>query len=119
MNSPGRFSRRDVLAILGAAGTAAAVDRTRSDAQTAASPVDSALTRNDAAVRALLDNQITDAASPWRGCVPDQFELHSAGSAGGVAETLTASFIHPRSRFHADNTLLERIRLAAGFLERS
>ena len=119
MNSPGPFSRRDVLAILGASGTAAAMDRTRSaDAQAPSSPLDSALARNDSAVRALLDNQITDAASPWRGCVPDQVGLHSAGSAGGVAETLTASFIHPRSRFHADNALVERIRLAAGFLER-
>jgi hypothetical protein len=51
--------------------------------------------------------------------VPDQVGLHSAGSAGGVAETLTASFIHPKSRFHGDNALVERVRLAAGFLERS
>ena len=120
MSSPGPFSRRDVLALLGAAGTATAVDLPRSaDAQTPASPLESALARNDAAVRVLLDSQITDAASPWRGCVPDQVGLHSAGSAGGVAETLTASFIHPRSRFHADNALVDRIRLAAGFLERS
>jgi hypothetical protein len=120
MNSPGPFSRRDVLTILGAAGTAAAVDGTGSaDAQPPASPLDSALARNDAAVRALLDSQITDAASPWRGCVPDQVGLHPAGSASGAAETLTASFIHPRSRFHADNALVERIRLTAEFLERA
>jgi hypothetical protein len=120
MDSPGLFSRRDVLAILGATSAAAAVDRTGSaHTQAPTSPLDSALARNDAAVRALLDNQITDAASPWRGCVPDQVGLHTAGSASGTTETLTASFIHPRSRFHADNALVERIRLAAGFLERA
>ena len=36
-----------------------------------------------------------------------------------MAETLTASFIHPRSQFHGDNALVDRIRLAAGFLERA
>ena len=106
--------------MLGAAGGAAVAGRAAPvDAQPPSSPVDRAVARNDAAVRSMLDNQITDAASPWRGCVPDQVGLHSAGSAGGVAETLTASFIHPTSRFHRDNALVERIRLAAGFLERS
>jgi hypothetical protein len=120
MSSPGQFSRRDALAMLGAAGGAAVAGRAaRVDAQPPSSPLDRAVARNDAAVQSMLDNQITDAASPWRGCVPDQVGLHSAGSAGGVAETLTASFIYPRSRFHGDNALVERIRLAAGFLERS
>ena len=120
MNSTGHFSRRDALAILGAAGAAAAVGRAAGlDPQTADSTLDRALARNDAAVLTLLDSQISDPASPWCGSVPDQFGLHSAGSAGGAAETLTASFIHPRSRFHGDNALAERIRLAAGFLERA
>src|SRR4029450_204377 len=38
---------------------------------------------------------------------------------GGVAEALTASFVHPRSAFHRDNAIVDRIRLAAGFLERA
>ena len=81
--------------------------------------VATAVERNDTAVQSLLQAQITDAASPWRGSVPDQFGLHSAGSASGVSETLAASFVHPRSRFHRNAVLLERIRLAAGFLERA
>jgi hypothetical protein len=80
--------------------------------------VATAVERNDAAVQSLLQSQITAAASPWRGSVPDQVGLHSAGSASGVCEVLAASFVHPRSRFHRDAVLLERIRLAAGFLER-
>lgn len=75
--------------------------------------------RNDAAVERMLESQITDPASPWRGSIPDEFGLHSAGSAGGVAETMTASFLHPQSKFHADNGLVERMHLAAEFLERS
>ena len=81
--------------------------------------VTTAVERNDAAVQSLLQAQITDSASRWRGSVPDQFGLHSAGSASGLSETLAASFVHPRSRFHRDGVVLERIRLAAGFLERA
>jgi hypothetical protein len=120
MSSLAKFSRREALAMLGAAGATVTVGRApAAAAQRALSPLDGALTRNDAAVRTLLDNQITDPASPWRGSVPDQFSLHSAGSAGGAAETLAASFVHPRSTFYGDNVLVERIRLAAGFLERA
>ncbi len=118
MTPSGRLSRREALAILGAGTTALT---SRLGAQDVARPVpvlDAAVARNDTAVRAILSNQVTDTASPWRGSVPDQFGLHSAGSAGSVAETLTASFIHERSVFHRDNALLDRVRLAAGFLER-
>ena len=89
------------------------------EAQSSTSPLDAALARNDDAVRAVLARQVTDPASPFRGTVPNEFGLHWAGPAGGAAETLTASFIHPQSRFHDDRALLERIRLAAGFLERA
>jgi len=81
--------------------------------------IEDVVARNDAAVRELLQSQITDPSSPWRGSVPDQFGLHSAHSAAGVAETMSASLVHPQSRFRGDPTLLERIRMAAGFLERA
>ncbi len=120
MNAPGPFSRRDALAILSAGGLVSAVGRADSAAaQVPTSPLESALARNDTAVRSLLERQVTDPASPWRGSVPDQFGLHSAGSASGAAETLTASFLHQQSPFHDDRVLLDRIRLAAGFLERA
>jgi hypothetical protein len=45
--------------------------------------------------------------------------LHWAGPAGGATETLTASLVHRQSRFHDDRAILDRIRLAAGFLERA
>ena len=115
------YTRRDLLALMGTAGAlgrygdAAAQDA----AANAALPLAAIVERNDAAVRAALQSQITDPASPNRGSVPDQFGLHSAGSASGVVETLAASFVHPRSAFHRSAVLLERIRIAAGFLERA
>ena len=75
------YTRRDLLALMGTAGAlgryggAAAQDA----AATAALPLAGVVERNDAAVRAALQSQITDSASPNRGSVPDQFGLHSAG----------------------------------------
>jgi hypothetical protein len=117
---PGQFTRREALAMLGAGGAGAAVAHASADAaQQPVSALAAALARNDQAVRTLLGAQIADTASPWCGSVPDQYGLHSAHSAGGAAETLTASFVHPQSRYHGDPAVLERIRLAGGFLERA
>ncbi len=123
------YTRRDALALLASGGAfglsgvrlrARAGQSANLDArQSTEALLATAVERNDAAVQSLLQTQITDQASPWRGSVPDQVGLHSAGSAGGVSETLAASFVHPRSRFHHDSVLLERIRLAAAFLERA
>jgi hypothetical protein len=109
------LSRREALVALGAAAGVFPAVTTMRDGQAAGSVVE----RNDAAVRSLLQTQITDSASPFRGSVPDQFGLHSAHSAGGVAETMAASFVHPSSAFRGAPVLVERVRLAAGFLERS
>jgi hypothetical protein len=114
------YTRRDLLALMGTAG--ALTVRSTAEAQVTGGtppPPAGALERNDSAVRTLLQTQITAAANPNRGSVPDQFGLYSAGSASGVVETMAASFVHPQSAFHHDAALLDRIRLAAGFLERA
>src|SRR5260221_5682322 len=104
------------MKMFGAAAAAAAAQ----DRDNARDPVrDAAVARNDAAVRKLLDAQITDAASPWRGSVPDEFGLQSAGSAGGLTEAMAASFVEPTSKYYRDAALVGRIRDAAAFLERS
>ena len=114
------YTRRDLLAMMGAAGTLSQHDGATAQTPPAgASGLASVVERNDAAVRTLLDSQVSDPVSPNRGSIPDQFGLHSAGSASGVAETLAAAFVHPQSKFHQDRALLDRIRLAAGFLERA
>ena len=110
------ITRRDALGLMAAAG---ALGRVSVAAQPQASAPPTPVQRNDASVAALLQSQVVDSSSRWRGSVPDSFGLHSAGSAGSVAEAMAASFVHPESRFHHDPALLDRIRLAAGFLERS
>ena len=106
------MTRRGLLLSLGAASTLAAADTPPT--------LDSAVVeRNDRAADNLLRAQITDAASPYLGSVPDEYNIHNAGSAGGLIETLAASFLCPQSKFHHDSTLLDRLRLAARFLERS
>jgi hypothetical protein len=110
------LTRRDALLALGAAALC-------SPAAAADSPpeVDRAVVeRNDRAVERYLVNQVTIQTSPYLGSVPDDYLLHSAGSAGAVIEACAAALVCPQSRYHPDpSTLLDRIRLAAGFLERS
>ncbi len=110
------ITRREVLQVIGAAGAIGVASPVR--AQTPGTPIEAALARSDAAVRSQLRAQVTDAASPHRGSVPDGTGLHSAGSASAVAEIMAAAFVHPRSAFRGDPVVLDRIRLAAGFLER-
>jgi hypothetical protein len=74
--------------------------------------------RNDASAESYLKAQITE-AGPWQGSVPDEYGMHAAGSASGLIETVTAAVSHPGSKHHGSNEAVERIRLAAGFLERS
>jgi hypothetical protein len=119
MPSDTQFTRRQALAAIGAIGGAIGVAAHGQAAAELYDVVAGAVERNDAATTRLLATQITDPASAWRGGIPDQFGLHGAGAAGGLTETLASSFVHPQSKFHGDTALVERIRLAAGFLERS
>jgi hypothetical protein len=66
-----------------------------------------------------LRTQITDSSHPRLGGVPDEYAMFHAGSAGALIEAATASWIAPRSKHHASSEVLERIRLASQFLERS
>ena len=106
------ITRREALLAVGGVATLRA-------AATAPQVEQSIVDRNDDAVQNLLRNQVTDPRSQWIGSVPDDYLLHNAGSAGGLIEALSASLAHPQSRFHGDKNLLERVQLAAAFLERS
>ena len=92
--SPRRYSRRDALGLIAATGALSSVGLPSAAQAPGPSPT-SLVERHDASVRALLESQITDSSSPWCGSVADGFGLHSAGSAGSVAETLAAAFVHP------------------------
>ena len=106
-------TRRAALVALGAVGAGLA-------APAQAPAIDRGVVeRNDRSVEALLRSQITDPASEWRGSVPDEFRLHSASAAGGLTEAMAAALVCPQSKYHGDRALVDRIGLAAGFLERS
>jgi hypothetical protein len=106
-------TRRQVLWTLGSAALAAGAAATppEVDARVVA--------RNDAALERLLRAQLTDAANPRLGGVPDEYGMCSAGSAGGLIETAAASLVTPQSKHHGAPEVLERIHFAAQFLERS
>jgi hypothetical protein len=106
-------TRRQVLGALSSAALAAAAP---------ASPpaVDAGVVaRNDAAVEGLLSAQITDPANSRLGGVADEYGMFPAGAAAALIETAAAAWVVPKSKHHAAPELLERIRQAAQFLERS
>jgi hypothetical protein len=103
------ISRRHLLAAGAACSGAAA----------AASPVPRAIVElHDRGVENYLKAQDTDPASRWRGSFADTYELHYAGSASGCMEAFAAAFLHPESKFHKSALLMDRMRLAAGCLDR-
>jgi hypothetical protein len=112
----GRLTRRDALVLFGGGAMTAAQARPLQPADTWESR---AVQHNDEAAKRLIDTQVVDPFDPRAGSVPDEHGLHQPWSASAVIETLTAALLHPRSRFHADHSVSERIRLAARFLERS
>ncbi len=75
--------------------------------------------RHDEAVDYYLKNQVTAASSRWRGALPDAYGLHAPGTATGLWEVYTAAYCCAQSRHYRKAEMLERIALAAGFLERS
>lgn len=78
----------------------------------------SVVERTDATVDSYLKTQITE-AGPWLGSVPDDYLQHSAGTASGLIESMTAALLYPESKHFGSNALVARIRLAGAFLERS
>ena len=77
------------------------------------------ITSHDEKLKHLLDSQVTDAQGRWCGGIPDSYGIHHCGSAAGLLRDAAAAYFHPQSRLHASKELLERMKLAAGFLTRS
>jgi hypothetical protein len=65
-----------------------------------------------------VEAQITDPNSRGRGIVPDQYGLHNPGTAAGIIDAFLTAYLHPRSKYHRDAALPQRIQLAADFLTR-
>lgn len=82
--------------------------------------IDSAVVRrHDEDVRRLLERQITDPSSRGYGTQPDDQGLYSAGAAAGLLQAYFAAFLCPQSAHYHDSALLDRMKLAARFLEKA
>jgi len=102
------ITRRDVL---GAVSTAVAAR--------AQETYDAGVVRqHDEAISRLLEMQIADAASRYRGGYPDEFGLHEPGAGSACLLTFLAGWLCPQSRYSGRSEMVERMRLAAGYLDR-
>jgi hypothetical protein len=75
--------------------------------------------RHDEEVALLLERQVTDPASFGYGTQRDDQELFSPGAAAALLESYFAAFLCPQSKYHHDALLVDRMKLAAKFLERA
>ena len=73
----------------------------------------------DRSVEHLIAAQVLDTGSRYRGGLADSTGLYMPASAGSIIEQLTTAFIWPSSKYQGNPLLVERIALAAQFIERS
>ncbi len=79
--------------------------------------VDAALVkRHDEAVERMLKQQITDSSHPGAGGYADEYGLFHPGTGSGLLEAFIAAWACPQSRHHHVAALVERMKLAAGYL---
>jgi hypothetical protein len=85
-----------------------------------AAEIDSAVVRrHDEDVARLLDRQITDPAHRGYGTQRDDQGLYSAGAATALLEAYCAAFLCPQSKYYHDAQLVDRMKLAARFLDKA
>jgi hypothetical protein len=75
--------------------------------------------RHDEAIERLLAAQVLDKSSRGYGTLEDARGVYAVGSAAGLINACMAACLHPRSRFHSHALLIERMKLAAGYMERN
>lgn len=100
------FSRREVAAAL-------------LSAQAGQQPVPAAaVAKLDAQVEEYLARQVTDPRAEGFGCYPDEFGLHHAATASGLAHVFLTAFACAGSKFHVSRLMVQRANAAAAFLRK-
>ncbi len=102
------MTRRESIGVLTAASLAAATKIP-----------DAIVRRTDEAIDRYLKIQVTDPKNRWYGGIPDAYGLHAPGSAVGLWGIFTAGYIHPESRHYKNKALIDGIKLAADFVQKS
>ncbi len=103
------LNRREAITVLGSLPAITSV---------AIPEQDSLIREHDQALEDILNQQVIDASSRWRGAFPNSVGLHQPGSAGRIIESGAVSYVHPNSKYHKDSFLFNRIKLAVEFLLR-
>lgn len=80
---------------------------------------DALVRRHDGYVETLLAKQITAPQDPARGSFADDFGIVFAGTPAGIIDATVAALLCRQSRHFGSAALMDRIRLAAGCLERN
>ncbi|MBA3973298.1 MAG: hypothetical protein C0504_03650 [Candidatus Solibacter sp.] len=75
--------------------------------------------RHDGYVDNLIAKQITAPRDPARGSFADDFGIVFAGTPAGIIDASVAAILCRQSRHYGSAALMERVRLAAGWLERN
>jgi hypothetical protein len=79
---------------------------------------DERIRKFDETVDRVIDQQTTGEKNPWRGGLTDADGLHNGGSAAGLVAIFTTALAQPKSRFRDSALVMQRLRLALGFLDR-
>ncbi len=105
------FSRRQFGAFIPAALAAQSPSSIQYDA--------ALVRRHDEYVDNLISQQITSPSDPNRGNFPDAYGIFFAGTPGGIIDACVTALACPQSKHHGSPVLMERIRLAAGWMARN
>jgi len=108
-----KVSRREALVM----GTASLVSVSFAG-RAAGGVTPSVIEAHDKSLSSMLDAQVLETQSRWRGGIPDQWGLHHYGSAARLLQEAAAAYFHPKSTLHGSAELFERMKLAADFLVR-
>lgn len=106
-----KATRRQVLAAMSAASLSAA-------AETNSTLEADAVKHHDAAIENILRIQIADPSNEHCGAWPDAFGLYYPGSSAAVSDSFTVAFLHPKSKFHKNPLMLERMKLGIEYAVR-
>lgn len=85
----------------------------------ASSPDSALVQKNDEALQGDLDNQMMDASDRWHGGIRNYMNMYHARETASMLQRSAAAYYSPESKFYKSAELLERMRLAAEFLERT
>jgi len=108
---PAQFSRRRFAAVAPAALAAQPMLSHQYDP--------GLVSRHDDYAGALLSKQITAPDDPNRGNFPDSYGIFFAGSPAGIIDACVAALLCRQSIHFGSSALMDRIRLAAGWMERN